>query len=60
MAVYEKLKVKERKRKMPTYNPKLFDPRIHTWNEIAQAMCQAELIHETIVVLSFLPVVSGI
>lgn len=60
MAVYEKLKVKEWKRKMPTYNPKLFDPRIHTWSEIAQAMCQAELIHETIVALSFLPIASGI
>lgn len=60
MAVYEKLKVKEWKRKMPTYSPKLFDPRIHTWSEIAQAMCQAELIHETIVVLSFFPIVSGI
>lgn len=60
MAVYQKLKVKEWKRNLPTYEPKLFDPQLHTWDEIAQAMCQAELIHETIVVLSFLPIVSGI
>ena len=60
MAVYEKLKVKKWKRKMPTYDRTLFDPRIHTWDEIAQAMCQAELVHETIALLSFLPVAAGV
>ena len=45
---------------MPTYDHTLFDPRIHTWDEVAQAMCQAELVHETIVVLSFLPILAGI
>lgn len=60
MAVYEKLNIKNWKRRMPTYDRTLFDPRIHTWNEIAQAMCQAELIHETIIVLSFLPIMEGI
>ena len=44
---------------MPTYDPTQFDPRIHTWQEIAQAMCQAELVHEVIVVLSFLPIAAG-
>ena len=60
MAVYEKLKVKQWKRRMPTYDPSLFDPRLHTWEEIVQAMCQAELVHETIAVLSFLPILAGI
>lgn len=60
MAVYEKLKVKQWKRRMPTYDPALFDPRLHTWEEIVQAMCQAELVHETIAVLSFLPILAGI
>lgn len=60
MAVYEKLKVKQWKRRMPTYDPALFDPRLHTWEEIVQAMCQAELVHETITVLSFLPILAGI
>ena len=60
MSFYEKLKVKKWKQKMPTYDVDLFNPRIHTWDEIAQAMCQAELVHETIVVLSFLPIVEGI
>ena len=60
MAVYEKLKVKQWKRRMPTYDPALFDPRLHTWEEIVQAMCQAELVHEKIAVLSFLPILAGI
>lgn len=45
---------------MPSYNPSLFDPTIHTWDEIAQSMCQAELVHETIVLLSLLPMVESI
>ena len=59
MALYERLGVKRWKRGMPTYDPALFDPRTHTWDEIAQATCQAELVHETIVVLSFLPIAAG-
>ena len=59
MAVYEALKVKRWKRRMPTYDNALFDPRLHTWDEVAQAMCQAELVHEAIVVCSFLPIAAG-
>ena len=58
--LYEKLHVKDWKGKMPTYNPDLFNPRKHSWDEIAQAMCQSELVHETIVVLSFLPIFASI
>lgn len=60
MAFYEKLNIKSWKHRMPTYDRTLFDPQIHTWAEIAQAMCQAELIHETIALLSFLPIAEGI
>ncbi len=60
LAIYEKLRVKKWKSKMPTYDHTLFNPQIHSWDEIAQAMCQAELVHETIVVFSFLPIVGGI
>lgn len=60
MAVYEKLKVKKWKHRMPAYDPTLFDPHLHTWEEIVQAMCQAELVHETIAVLSFLPIAAGV
>lgn len=52
---YEFLRVKQWKKDMPTYRPDFFSPREHTWEEIAQAMCQAELVHEVIIPLSFLP-----
>lgn len=58
--LYQVLKVKKWKNKMPTYDPDLFSPEKHTWDEIAQAMCQAELVHETIVVFSFLPIIMTI
>lgn len=58
--VYKKLKVKKWKRKIGTYDPSCFDSKIHSWDEIAQAMCQAELVHELIIVLSFLPVFAAI
>ena len=40
---------------MPTYKPEYFSIKEHTWDEIAQAMCQAELVHETIVIFSLVP-----
>ena len=58
--LYDRLKVKRWKKRMPTYQPELFDPRLHTWDEIAQAMCQAELMHETIVIASFLPLFASV
>lgn len=56
--VYQFLKVKTWKDKMPAYNPDMFSIQNHTWDEIAQAMCQAELVHETNIVLSFLPMIA--
>lgn len=58
--LYQKLKVKQWKGKLGTYDPDCFDSRIHTWEEIAGAMCQAELVHEVIIVLSFLPVTAAV
>ena len=58
--LYEKLRVKAWKGKMGTYDPNAFDPKKHTWNEIVQATCQAEIVHEVIVVLSFVPVFAAI
>lgn len=54
--LYEVLKVKKWKRFFPTYDPNAFDKKQHSWSEIAQAMCQSELVHQTIVILSFLPI----
>lgn len=53
--LYRFLKVKKWKNKMPTYCPEAFSVKIHDWSEIAQATCQAELVHETNMILSFLP-----
>ncbi len=58
--LYEKLRVKSWKNTMPTYDADIFNPRLRTWEQIAQATCQAELVHETIAVLSFLPIMAGI
>ena len=55
--IYEKIGVKKWKNKMPTYRPDWFDPRLHSWKEIAQTMCLSEVGHEIIAVLSFLPVI---
>ncbi len=58
--LYKKLKVKKWKGKIVSYDPDCFDNKIHSWHEIAQAMCQAELIHEIIILLSFVPIFASI
>jgi len=58
--LYKKLKVKKWKGKMFTYDPNCFDSKLHSWDEIAQAMCQAELVHELIIILSFVPIFASI
>lgn len=58
--LYKILKVKSWKNKLSTYTPDSFSPQKHTWNEIAQAMCQSELVHETIIILSFAPLLAVI
>ena len=57
--LYALLRVKSWKGKLPSYHSDPFDPRKHSWAEIAQAMCQAELVHETIALLSFLPLLAA-
>ncbi len=58
--LYEKLHIKRWKGKMPTYSPSTFSVKEHSYSEIAQAMCQAEIVHEIIVLLSFLPIFAAI
>lgn len=58
--LYQFLRVKKWKAKMPTYNPDIFSNRKHTWDEIAQAMCQSELVHETNILFSFVPLVASV
>ncbi|MDO5147461.1 MAG: hypothetical protein Q4D60_10705 [Eubacteriales bacterium] len=54
---YDRIKIKKWKSHMPTYEQDFFDVKNHSMEEITGAMCQAELVHETIMMLSFLPVV---
>ena len=58
--LYQLLKVKTWKDRMPSYNPEIFSNKKHTWDEIAQSMCQSELVHETNIILSFIPLIASI
>ena len=58
--LYDRLQVGKWKAALPTYDPEAFDRHRHSWDEIAQAMCQAELVHEVIAVLSFVPAAASV
>ena len=58
--LYKLIKVKKWRSKMPTYEPSLFSKEKHTYSEIAMAMCQAEIVHTIIAILSYLPVLSAL
>lgn len=60
MKLYRLLRVKQWKNRMPTYDPAVFDPAKHSWEEIVGATCQSELVHKTIAVLSLLPLIAPI
>lgn len=53
--LYKKLKVKKWKDKLPTYDVDTFSVQKKTFDEIAQATCQSEIVHEINMVVSFLP-----
>ena len=60
LSFYKKINVKEWKNKLPSYNKSLFDTSIHSWNEVIQAMCQAEVVHEVNMIMSLLPILVSI
>ena len=41
---------------MPTYNPEFYSTEKHSLEEIAMVTCQAEIVHELIIIFSFVPV----
>ncbi len=53
--LYKFLRVRKWREHVPTYAPKTFSRELHSWREIAMATCQAEIVHEIIVLLSFVP-----
>lgn len=56
--LYKLLKVKKWKDKMPTFAPEMLSLELHTWEEIAGAMCQSEIVHLIIAILSFVPILA--
>ena len=54
-AFYKKLKLHRWKGQLPTYAPEQFDLKNNSLHRILQNMCGAEVVHELIMVLSFLP-----
>lgn len=55
-SLYKFLRVKSWKNNMPTFESSYFDITKHTLPEVIGATCEAELVHETIFALSFLPI----
>lgn len=51
--LYRKLRVKQWKKKLPTYVSDNFSMEKHTLDEIVRNMCVAELVHEINIVLSY-------
>ncbi len=54
--LYKLLGVKRWKKHLPTYSPETFDTTQKSVAEIIGATCQAEVVHEIIMVLSLLPI----
>ncbi len=57
MKFYNFLRVKSWKKHLPTYKPEYYDMRKHSIEEIIQATCRSEIVHEVSMVLSFVPVI---
>ena len=56
-AFYKKLRLHRWKGQLPTYAPEQFDLKTNSLHQIIQNMCGAEVVHEMIMALSFLPLV---
>ena len=58
--LYEKMRVKKWKKHLPTFSPEAFDLKSRSLEEIVQAMCQSEVVHEVNMPLSLAPVVFSV
>ena len=54
--LYRTLQVKKWKKWLPTFTPQEFDIKSRSMTQIVQTTCQAEVVHEVNMVLSFVPV----
>ena len=58
--LYKFLKVKKWKKFAPTYSPESFSLKDNSKEDIIRTMCGAEVVHEIIIVLSFLPLLVSV
>lgn len=58
--LYRSLRVRRWKDKMPTYDPRKFSLEQNTPEQIIQNSCEAELVHEVIVIASFIPLLASL
>ena len=58
--LYKFLKVKKWKEYVPTYYPEAFDIEKNSPEKLEQSMCGAEIVHEIIMILSFIPLLFAI
>lgn len=56
--LFSALNIKKLKRNTPTYSPQNYDLRKNSLENIIKVTCQAEIVHEIIILLSFLPIVA--
>ncbi len=54
--LYRWLRLKKWKKYIPTYDPGSFSLAEHSPRQILETMCRSEVVHEVIVVCSFLPI----
>ena len=57
-AFYKRLNIKTWKKDLPTYAPEQFNLREHSLFQVIRNMCGAEVVHEIIMMLSFLPLLT--
>ena len=55
--LYKTLGVRKWKKRLPTYSPETFDFKQKKFEQIVGATCQAEIVHEIIMVFSLLPII---
>lgn len=55
-SLYRLMRVRKWKKYIPTYDPDSFDAAKKSIKEIVGATCQAEIVHEIIMILSLLPI----
>lgn len=54
--LYKRIGIRKWRNYIPTYDPDVFDAGKKTVQEIVEATCQAEIVHELIMLLSLLPI----